>query len=374
VGAVIVLAPARLGLLGLGGVALFGGLTGALVLLGVWAPVGAGRLAAGHGLLMTLGFLGTLIALERAVALGKVWGYAAPLATGLGGIAIVLGAPASVAGALLGLGAMVFLALYVAFDRIERTLHTSIQAVGAVAWVVAMLLLLTGRTGAEIVPWLAAFLVLTICGERLELSRLARLSAVARRAFAVAASVFLAGVVVSVALPDVGVRLAGLGLVALAAWLARNDVARRTVRRTGVTRFVAVSMLAGYAWLTVAGIVWLVFGAASTGPARDAALHALFLGFVISMVFGHAPVILPAVLRVPLPYHPRFYAHLVLLHTGLVLRVFVGDFGGVSDALRLGGVLNVVALLVFVGSSALSTVRGVQTVRYSTVVRRVEEG
>jgi hypothetical protein len=82
-----------------------------------------------------------------------------------------------------------------------------------------------------------------------------------------------------------------------------------------VTRFVALSLLAGYAWLAVAGACWLVFGAAGlTGvgavAAHDTMLHALFLGFVISMVFGHAPVILPAVLRLPLPYHAWFYAHL----------------------------------------------------------------
>ena len=370
----IVLARGPLGLLVLGGVALLAGLTGALMLLGVWAPPGAGRLAGGHGLLMTLGFLGTLIALERAVALGQRWGYVAPLVTGLGGLAIVAGAPLPVAGGPLCLGAVVFVALYIAFDRIERTLHTTIQAVGAVAWLVATLLLLAGRSTADAVPWLAAFLVLTICGERLGLSRLTRLTAAARRAFVIAATIFLAGVVVSVAQPDVGVRLAGLGLVALAAWLARNDVARRTVRRAGVSRIVALSLLSGYAWLTVAGLAWVAFGAATPGPARDPGLHALFLGFVMSMVFGHAPVILPAVLRAPLPYHPRFYAHLVLLHAGLALRVLVGDLGGVSDAWRLGGVLNVVALLVFVASSVLSTIRGVSADRHPTEARRVVEG
>ena len=370
-GAVIEPARGRLVLLGLGGVAFLSGVTGALILLGVWAPPGAGRLAAGHGLLMTLGFLGTLIALERAVALGRIWGYAAPLATGLGGIAIVVGAPPWVTAALLALGAVVFLALYVAFDRIERTLHGSVQAVGAGAWIIATVLLLTGRTVAEVVPWLAAFLVLTICGERLELSRLARLSPGARQAFVVAAALFLTGVVASVVLPDPGVRVAGLGLVALAAWLARNDVARRTIRGTGVTRFVAASLLVGYAWLTVAGLAWFTFGAAAPGPARDASLHAIFLGFVMSMVFGHAPIILPAVLRTPMPYHPGFYAHLVLLHAGLALRVFVGDVAAVSDAVRLGGVLNVVALLMFVGSSALSAARGATADRHHAEVRGV---
>jgi len=58
----------RLPVLGLSVVALLAGLTGALVLLGVPMPAGALPLAATHGVLMTLGFLGTLIALERAVA------------------------------------------------------------------------------------------------------------------------------------------------------------------------------------------------------------------------------------------------------------------------------------------------------------------
>ena len=43
---------------------------------------------------MTLGFLGTLIALERAVALRLAWGYLAPLLSGVGGLAIVAGVPA----------------------------------------------------------------------------------------------------------------------------------------------------------------------------------------------------------------------------------------------------------------------------------------
>jgi len=71
------------------------------------------------------------------------------------------------------------------------------------------------------------------------------------------------------------------------------------------------------------------------------------------MVFGHAPVILPAVLRVPLPYRPRFYAHLLLLHAGLLLRVVGGDLLGSTAAWQAGGVLNVTALLLFVVSSAV---------------------
>lgn len=163
---------------------------------------------------------------------------------------------------------------------------------------------------------------------------------------------------VSLFLPDAGTRLAGIGLVAMAAWLGRYDLARRTVRMSGLTRFVALALLAGFAWLAVTGLAWFAFGATTAGPAYDASLHAVFLGFVISMVFGHAPIILPAVLRRPLPYHPRFYVHLVLLHAGLLLRIVGGDLLASDGAFVVGGVVNVIALLVFAVSSALAVAFG----------------
>lgn len=348
----------RLPLLALGGLGLLAALVGALVLLGLPMPTTTHHLAGGHGVLMTLGFLGTLIALERAVALGRAWAYLAPLAAGLAAVAISLGAPAIIGAALLALAAATFCAMYVAFDRIERSLHTSVQAAGAVAWIGAALLLVAGRPPASIFPWLAAFLVLTIAGERLELSRLGRLTRAARIGFVASAVVFGAGVVISTVQLDAGVRIGGIGLLALAVWLARHDLARRTVRMPGVTRFVALSLLAGYAWLAIAGGAWLAFGGSGGTPAYDAMLHSLFLGFVISMVFGHAPIILPAVLRLPLPYRPRFYAHLGLLHAGLLLRIVGGDMLGNEVAWRVGGILGVVALLVFVGSSAVAVLSG----------------
>jgi len=42
---------------------------------------------------MVSGFLGTLISLERAVALKARWPYAAPLLSGLGDAALIVGGP-----------------------------------------------------------------------------------------------------------------------------------------------------------------------------------------------------------------------------------------------------------------------------------------
>lgn len=341
----------RLLLLLLAGASLIAGLLGPSVVFGLPVPATLARLLADHGALMTLGFLGTLVSLERAVALGRWWGWLAPLATGLGGLVLIVDLPTELAAALFTVGGLMLVGIYLAFDRIQRSVHGWVQALGAVGWLLATLLLLAGRPVSDAVPALAAFLVLTIGGERLELAHIGREVGRERPAFLAALGAFCAGVVMALAAPDVGVRLAGAGLLALAAWFWTFDLARRTVQRTGVTRFIAVCLLAGYAWMAVAGIFWLVWGPTSSGLRYDAQLHALFLGFAMSMVFGHAPVILPALLRISLPYHPVFYVHVAMLHVGLLLRVFGGDVLEDPAAWRWGGTLNVLAVLLFVVSS-----------------------
>ena len=73
------------------------------------------------------------------------------------------------------------------------------------------------------------------------------------------------------------------------------------------------------------------------------------MGFVFSMVFGHAPVILPAVLRVKLPYHSTLYAPLVLLHASLLARVFV--------SVPLGAWGNAAAIALFIATAATLVLR-----------------
>jgi hypothetical protein len=99
-------------------VCLLTGLWAALVLLGLAVPPGISSLPEAHGPLMTLGFLGTFISLERAVALGEAWGYLAPAAAGAGGLAVAAGAPSGIGEALLGCGGLVLVTIFVAVYRI----------------------------------------------------------------------------------------------------------------------------------------------------------------------------------------------------------------------------------------------------------------
>jgi hypothetical protein len=143
-----------------------------------------------------------------------------------------------------------------------------------------------------------------------------------------------------------------LALAALTGWLLRHDVAWRTIRAGDVTRFMAAGMLAGYFWLLVAASTWVLHGQALAGAAYDVVIHATFLGFTISMIMAHAPVILPAVLRRSLPYHRTLWLPLVLLHGSLALRLWLGDSLGAETAWQVGGILNVAALLLFFALAA----------------------
>ena len=64
------------------------------------------------------------------------------------------------------------------------------------------------------------------------------------------------------------------------------------------------------------------------------------------MIFGHAPIIFPAVLGLPVTFRPRFYLHLALLHAGLVVRV-AADIGSWAPGRHWAGLVNVVTLLLF---------------------------
>jgi hypothetical protein len=335
----------RLPLLLAGFASLILGVGGGLARLGLEVPVLSPASVASHGFLMASGFFGTVISLERAVALRAWWTYGGPLFAALGAIAALSGAPPLYPHALAFAASLIMLAACVKGWRMQRAAHTFTLGLGAACWTVAGAAGLAGMAAPELAPWWIAFLVLTIAGERLELSRLLRRPAHAQPLFFAILLALLA------ALAAQHTQLFGAALLALAAWLARYDVARRTVRERGLTRYIALCLLTGYVWLAVGGCI-----AAFSGP-RDAALHAVLLGFVFSMVFGHAPIIFPAVVKLAVPYTPAFYAHLVLLHAGLAVRV-TGDLAVMPAWREAGAALNAAALALFLLNTITAVIRG----------------
>lgn len=353
----------RLPLMALAGIALLAGMWGGVIRAGWQFPPLAIRLPAQHGPLMISGFLGTLISLERAAALnqygaGRRLFYVGPLLAGLGAVLLFFAVPAVWPRALAVLGALGLVGMFIVINRRQPTADHAVMGLGALLWLAGNGLWLAGAPIFRIAPWWAGFLILTIAGERLELGRVLLHRRRVRQAFIAIVALFLGGLLLSLVAFDAGLRLAGFALIALGAWLLRYDVARRTIRRRGLTRFIAACLLPGYLWLMAGGMFWLLFGSQyMAGPYYSLMLHTIFLGFVFSMIFGHAPLIVPALLGVQVPYSPLFYVHLALLHLSLALRVG-------SDLLlwfpgrRWGGLLNMTAALTFLGVTAVVAIRG----------------
>lgn len=317
-----------------------------LVRLGWGWPYWADALPAAHGPLMIGGFLGALIGLERAVALGRRWAYLAPGLAAIGGALGFLGAPAWLAALAISGASLALLAVMAVIWRIHPTLFSAVIAVGVALWLAGNGLWLAGQPIAYATPWWMGFLILTIAGERLELSRMLRLPAAVTGAFLAAITCLLIGLLWSLMDFGAGIRVVGGGMALLALWLLRYDIAWRRIKAGGQARFISFSLLSGYVWLAVAGLLTLWFGGVTAGPYYDAMLHTVLLGFVFAMIFAHAPIIFPAVLQLPVAYTPWFYTHLAVLHLGLILRV-VGDLALWMTVRQWGGLVNAVALLLF---------------------------
>jgi hypothetical protein len=330
--------------LAVGAAAFVMGLWVGLARLGLSLPGGWPRLAEFHGALMTGGFLGTLICLERAVALGRWWAYAAPAFSACAAVALMAG--------FFGLSNVLFLAAGVlltvnsaAVIARQAAMFTVVLGIGSVCWAVGTFEWLLGASARQSSTWWLAFLVLTIAAERLEMSRLVSTTLSRQAVFSAALLLIIVGALRDELAKGEG-WLTGLGLLASTLWLARHDIATRTVRLAGQPRFTATCLLAGYVWLGAAGILFL------SAPLRvspfwyDAVVHAIAIGFVISMIFGHAPIILPAVARVKVTFRPAAYLPLSLLHLSVLLRMFA-DITGAAEPRTISGPLTVLAIALY---------------------------
>ena len=338
----------RLVALALGAACILMGLNAALLRLNLPAPVNGAELAALHGPLMLVGFLGTVIALERAVAARTPWAFLAPLGSAAGCLALLAGAPDVVGRGLMTGAAVVLCAIYLRVHRRAPSAAVDVEAMGGAALLLGDVLWLGGR-GMEmedVVPLWLLFPTLTIIGERLELARIAFLDEMVETVVEVLSGAAVLGACLLLIAPGSHL-VVGPALLGLAVVMAYYDVARRTVRLCGGVRFMAASMLAGYVWLALAGAVWSLWGLQGlNGAAYEIVIHCITVGFAFSMILAHAPVIIPAIVHRALPYHRLMWLPYVLLHAGLVVRV-VGLLAEASAVWKVGGAVGVAAILVF---------------------------
>jgi len=340
-----------------GFVSLAFGIGSGLLRLGWNFPLPSADLLGFHGPLMVCGFLGTVISLERAVAISQRWAYLGPFSAALGGMAFITGLPWFIGASLFTISSVIFGIASAHIYFRQNALFMLTLLLGSLSWLLGNLLWLGGLGIAQVASWWIGFLVLTIAGERLELSRFLLPSSSSKMAFITIIILFLIGAVSATLSNDLNVQTLSAASLALALWLLRQDVARHTIKQKGLTRFIAVCLVSGYVWLLIGALVGLLSQHLIPGSSYDAFLHAILVGFVFSMIFGHAPIIFPAVARVRIPYHPTFYLPLIVLHASLVVRI-AGDLLQYPHSRIVGGALNAVAILLFVLSTVIAIVRG----------------
>jgi hypothetical protein len=333
-------------------------------LLGGWAalqragwqlPTIRSTLTGIHGVLM-IGVFATLISLERAVAISAMfnqiwhWAYSAPLLFALGVFVLIFWGAQPIAKLSLLLGGILlwWAYVYTATKRCYWSFHvyilvwaTSLLVIGNGAWV------LSAPIFAVVHLW-TAFLVVTIISERLELSRVRRLTPLAERVLLIALTIYSLGALFSLANLGVGIRILGIGMIALAVWLFKYDIAGRGIHQSGFTRYIAWCMLIGYAWLGIGGFIAICVGAVYAGFEYDMLIHAVVVGFVFSMIFGHAPLIFPALTGHEIRFTSFFYGCLIILHIAVIMRIS-GDVAMNFDVRMWASMINAVAVLLFLG-------------------------
>ncbi len=328
---------------------LLGAVGGGLVRLGSlpaqgFGPTGAHAITA-HGAVMMAGFFGALIALERVVALRR--GLWVPVLAALGGWLAWGVGQWTAAGVLWVASAAGLVWLYAwAGSNRAMSLPLAVEASGALALLVANAAFAMGQMDAARIGW-SAFLVLTIAGERRELTRLVKLPGWASKAFLLVWAGAVAAVLLALWQPGVAAVLWWTTMALLAAWLLRWDVATRQWRAKGWAGHTAICLVVGYVWLATGSVLGLM--------GQTVAWHALWLGFVMAMVFGHAPIMLPA-LAGWRPEPTRWaLLPLAVLGVSLALRV-VASVTGWADGLAAAGAGHALAFVLF-GAVMVQAVR-----------------
>lgn len=307
------------------------------------------RVSMHHGSIMVGGFLGTLISLEKILPLKKKILFAIPALSACSVILFLAELPLVAWGCLLVASAGLS-AVFMHYFLQERNLTYLLMLGGGICWFIGNVVLLSNRFYPLAFPWWLGFALFVITSERMELMKFLPVTTRTKNILVALLALYVAGVVMS--FHGTGSFVSGAALAAISGWLMRFDLVGISIRKIGLTRFVAIALLCGYISMLLTGV--LVISLDNQPMAYDAIVHVFFLGFVFSMIFAHGPVILPGVLGISAkPYHKILYLWLILLHASWLVRIYADiyfqlglrKYSGIITAIAIVGYFATIATL-----------------------------
>lgn len=306
------------------------------------------QIAAMHGFYMVSGLFGTLISFERTLILkNKLW-----LSIPLLSILSVVGVASNLhtAGyALQGLAALLLSGLYFVHWRKYQEVYFLVLVLSGLAWMTSALVLMLGNSFAAASIWLIFFLLYTIVAERLELSKFLATPAWAKSLLLVIFILLLA--VQAVPFHWGTNHITGVLIAATGFWLLQFDMATKNLNKTGFFFYTGSTLYVGFIWLMVSGVLMAL--PLNSFYHYDAVLHAFFIGFAFSMIYAHAPIIFPALLKkLHKPFHKILYVPVWATHALLLLRLYA-DYAGNWPLRKWTGLFQVLFMLMFFASFAV---------------------
>jgi len=107
-----------------------------------------------HGPLMVSGILGTVIALERAMALREKWTYFGPILSALGAMVLIVDGSSKIGPIVITLSSLYFVIVSLVMVYRVPALYTATMALGSLAWFVGNTLWLAGWEDGSASPFL----------------------------------------------------------------------------------------------------------------------------------------------------------------------------------------------------------------------------
>ena len=310
-----------------------------------------------HGHVMAMSLLGGIVSLERAIALGGRRYLLAPSLLLLGGLLTIVTSLVSVSAILSTLGSLLFFYMFFRIVRSTKAVYSYLMLMGSASLLLSsIILLLFSSPPYLLLPLWITFISLIIVGERMELSRIIKLPNYVNYLITILSlALFLHSILLYI---TQSYRFPfGIILVALSVLLLKYDVSKIGIRESGLRRFMGINILLAYVWLFASGLSWVILPPYFSGFYYDLLVHSFFLGFVLSMIIAHAPIIAPIVFKRGKPvYSRRLYLPTIILHTSLILR-FLGDAMGSFAVREVGGLGNVLAIALLMLNILLTIIR-----------------